>query len=475
MEPLTKRILAIVLIAVIGISVGVTVWLFVAPYSWGSKDCPGAPPGLTEDQIIRVGVIGDTERIHGEGQLWGAELAIYELNQAGGITIGGKTYYYGLTSENTDEANPLLDITKGVAAAQRIINYKNIQLAIGGFRTEALLAYRDLFMEANIPFMNTGAATTTFCQSVLDDYDTYKYFFQNNPINSTALAMELIALIVTTSAVLTLGSGGALNIRNFAIVRENLAWTAGFAGLMIGALTNNEIFNLTFTGVNIAIPQDVGSTEMASHWSKINGNRTQIVIPIISGEAGLTFTTSYATAKPNCSIYGINVMSQDDAYWDLTNGACEYGTTLESLFLTNKTTKTMDMWNAYNSRFGTTPIYTAAGSYDAVYQFHYAINSTGSLSSASIITGLESLTTANTLEGASGYVAFDSSHCTIEGWPYGVALALQWINGTKRLVPGVGVYPSDPWSTAAGGPPFGTLANMEPFRLPWWGIFPTPT
>ncbi|GAI55228.1 unnamed protein product, partial [marine sediment metagenome] len=34
-------------------------------------------------------------------------------------------------------------------------------------------------------------STCIFCQSVLDDYDTYKYFFQVNPINTTSLAIEL--------------------------------------------------------------------------------------------------------------------------------------------------------------------------------------------------------------------------------------------------------------------------------------------
>jgi capsular polysaccharide biosynthesis protein len=38
MEQLTKRILAIVLIAVIGVAVGITVWIFVAPYAWSAAD-----------------------------------------------------------------------------------------------------------------------------------------------------------------------------------------------------------------------------------------------------------------------------------------------------------------------------------------------------------------------------------------------------------------------------------------------------
>ena len=477
MEQLTKRILAIVLIAVIGVGVGVTVWIFVAPYNWGAKDCPGAPSDITQDQIIKIGIMGDLERIHGESALYGAELAAYEINSAGGVVVGGKTYYYGVTGENTDEANPILDITKGVAAAQRIINYKKVQFAIGGFRTEALLAYRDYFMDAGIPFMNTGAATPAFCQSVLDDYDTYKYFFQNNPINVSALAKELITLCMTTSAVLSNPLSPfypGFNVTRFAFVRENLEWTAGFTGAMIAVLTNatgtNPVINMTYTGVNIAIPQDVGSTEMASHWTTIQNAKAQIVIPIISGEAGLTFTNSYGAAKPNCSLIGINVMSQDGEYWSQTNGACEYGVTLESLIRTNKTSKTIAMWDAFVDRYDKTPIYTGVGSYDAVYQFNHVINTTQSFNVENIITGLEGLTWGNPLEGASGNTGFDSSHCTIEGWPYGVALALQWFNGTKRLIPGVGIYPSDPY----GGPtaqPAGSLVGMEPFRLPWWGIW----
>lgn len=474
MEQLTKRILAIVLIAVIGVAVGITVWIFVAPYAWSAADCPGAPENITEDQIIRIGVMGDTERIHGESALRGALLAAEELNEAGGVVVNGKTYYYGITSENTDEANPILDITKGVAAGQRIINYKGVQFATGGFRTESLLAYRDLFMEAKIPFINTGAATTTFCDSVVSDYDTYKYFFQNNPINSTALAIELITLIISTAAVLTLGSGGSLLVKNFAIVRENLAWTEGFAGLMIGALTNNDVYNLTYTGLNIAIPQDVSDTEMAAHWANIDGNRTQIVIPIISGEAGLPFTTSYAAAEPQCIPIGINVMSQDGAYWDNTGGDCEFGVTLESLIRTNKTTKTIAMWDSYLAKFADTPIYTGVGSYDAIYQYHYAINTSQSFNSDTIVTALEGLTTSNPLEGAAGFTCFDSTHCTVEGWPYGVALALQWIDGEKNLVPGVGIYPSDPYG-GPGAEPAGSLASMVPLTLPDWGIWATPT
>jgi len=82
MEPLTKRILAIVLIAVVGVGIGLTVWIFVAPYQWSAKDCPGAPANISSDQIIRMGVLGGLYDIQGEGAYQGAWLAAYEINQA---------------------------------------------------------------------------------------------------------------------------------------------------------------------------------------------------------------------------------------------------------------------------------------------------------------------------------------------------------------------------------------------------------
>ena len=466
METLTKRIIAIVLIAVIGIGVGVTVWILVLPYEWTAADCPGAPAGITEDQIIRIGVAGDTERIQGEGQLNGALLAAEEINTAGGIVIGDKTYYIGITYENTDEANPILDAAKAVAAVERLINYRRVQFATGGFRTEALGAYRGLFMENEIIFINTGAAPSSFCQSVLDDYDTYKYFFQNNPINTTSLATELIYLIIGTAAGLT----GALErpITRFAFMREDLTWTEDFQKAITAVLTNltgtNPLFVLEYTGVDIAFPQDVTPVEMATHWDTIEDNNTQIVIPIISGSAGLTFANSYGTAKPGCIPIGINVLSQDGDFWTDTEGLCEYGVTLESIFQTNKTSKTLDFWDAYVGEYGIAPIYTATGSYDAIYIYAWAFEEAQSLNTDTIITTMETLTKANALEGCSGWGAFDTSHCTVEGWPYGTALALQWVDGAKKLVPGVGIYPS-------GYPPGAPiLLNMSALTLPSWGL-----
>ncbi|GAH50852.1 unnamed protein product, partial [marine sediment metagenome] len=63
MESLTKRILAIVLIAVIGVGIGLGAWFFlVAPPAVAYKT-PGAPSGVASDHIIKIGIAGDTGEI----------------------------------------------------------------------------------------------------------------------------------------------------------------------------------------------------------------------------------------------------------------------------------------------------------------------------------------------------------------------------------------------------------------------------
>lgn len=429
METLTKRILAIVLIAVIGVGIGITVWIFVAPYTWGAKDAPGAPPGITEDQIIRIGVLGGIYDIQGAGQLEGATLAAYEINHAGGITVGSKTYYIGITAEDTDESNPNLDTTKGVAAAERIINYKQVQFLTGGFRTEALSVYIETVMDAKIPFIDTGASTDSFCQNVLDNYARYKYFFRNNPINSTSLGGEIIGFLATYMAV--------LGHNKIGILYEDLDWTTPLVTALKAYLPlyGGQIV------ASVAYPITATQTDMDGYMAQIEANNTQILIPVISAQGGILMMKSYQAGLSQLTPYGyvvigIDVQSQLDTFWDDTLGACQFETILQSLHNTTKTPRSVPFWNAFLARFGHEPLYTAVGSYDAINMYAWAINQSQSFNPDTIVTQLETLKRGNPLAGAGGYGAFTPSHDIFEGYPYGYTLFTQWqAGGTKVVVP----------------------------------------
>jgi branched-chain amino acid transport system substrate-binding protein len=441
MEPLTKRILAIVLIVVIGSVVGITVFIFVSPYKWESKDCPGAPTGLTEDQIIRIGVLGGLTDIQGAGALEGAKLAAYEINQAGGVIVGGKTYYVGITAEDTDESNPNLDVTKGVAAAERIVNYKRAQFLLGGFRSESLLAYQEVIMDAHIPFINTGSATDDFCQNVLDNYARYKYFFRNMPINSSSLGLEIIYFLAYTVGYLNVTNPE--NINSFSLLYEDLTWTTP----LVDALKANlpvVVPGLTLA-TEIAYPITVTQTQMDGYISQLDGNATQVLIPVISAQGGILMMNSYATAEPGFVVVGVDVQSQLETFWDDSNGNCAFETVLQALHNTSKTEKSIPFWNAFVAEYDHEPLYTAVGSYDAVYTYAWAFNESQSFNADTIVSTIETITTSNPLAGAGGLGAYTTSHDIQEGYPYGYTLFVQWqADGTKAVVPSGGyVYPDD--------------------------------
>jgi ABC-type branched-subunit amino acid transport system substrate-binding protein len=131
METNTKKILAVVLIAIIGIGIGLTVW-FLLPQPYGNVVTgrlvtPGAPAGTPSNRIIHVGVLDPMTEIQGEGAWKGAYLACDEINSAGGVKIGNDTYYFGLVAEDTYEAETTLDPSKGTAAANKIIDQDGAQ------------------------------------------------------------------------------------------------------------------------------------------------------------------------------------------------------------------------------------------------------------------------------------------------------------------------------------------------------------
>ena len=102
----------------------------------GSYIVPGVL--IRPSNLIRIGILGDMKDTSGIHAWNGALLAAKEINQAGGISIGGIRYYIGLVRKDTDETNPILDISKAITAAEQMVNYHAPDFIMGGYLLEAL-------------------------------------------------------------------------------------------------------------------------------------------------------------------------------------------------------------------------------------------------------------------------------------------------------------------------------------------------
>jgi branched-chain amino acid transport system substrate-binding protein len=456
----SKQIIAVVLIIIIIAGVGVGIYLFLpaAPYGAvviGQLVAPGAPAGTPNDHIIKVGILDPMTEIQGEGTWKGAYLACDKINTAGGITVGGETYYFGIIAEDTFEADTSLDISKGTAAATKIISQDGAQFIIGGFRTESVLAYEEIVMAAKMLFFDTGASTDIFCTNVLTNYTIYKYFFRLMPINSTSLAISLLRYVLYLKGYLT----AVLNktISKVAIIREDLDWTVGMSLFLNGYLPG---YGLNISK-EVAYPITAEAADFATYWQQIDDSGAQITIPIISAQGGILMTTQYAQVQPKTLMAGIDVMSQLDSYWNETGGACQYEVELQSTLRTNKTTLTIPFWDSFLSHYNSEPLYTAVGGYDAINVLAEGITRAQSFNSTLIIPYLEAMNIAAPYEGVAGNLAFTTGHDLYMGYIgdtiYSVTLFTQWqAGGHKECVSTGGlVYPDSIVTAALSLPPWG--------------------
>lgn len=512
MEPLTKRILAIVLIAVIGVGIGVGAWWFLGQEEekWVTPGYSDRVSGDASSERIKVGVLNDLGEIQGDHAWEGLWLAAYNINHAGGIVINDTTYYISVIAEDTDEASPQLDVTKGVAAAKKIITVDKADFLMGGFRTEALKSYVEVVMDNKKLFFGTGAATDSFCENVVDAYSRYKYFFRTNPHNSSAMGKQNVYFLIYLSlfgmpnAAYLQGIGASasdpyynvsapslgfpfgpgrvynqLNITKIGILREDLDWTIPFAAAITGALAP---FGLSY--MDIPYPVTATSEQFTSYINDLNGYGAQVVIPIISAQGGQKMMTAYKAIEPNFLIAGVDVQSQTSEYWTNTLGACEYEVYshgFSGLNGTNVTPLTQAFFDQYNDVWGHSPLYTGSGCYDALYILADAITQTQSLTNADLITYLETRdrdnprinmsVTAQKAATTTPAEGFTGAHDVVADWPFGVIAYGQWQpDGKQYCIP-----------TGYSHPVLGGIFGLYPdwlatstLMLPPWGIWGLP-
>ena len=462
MEALTKRIIAIVLVVIIGVGVGLGAWFFLlAPgageYDWSRSDVPGLPAGvkINDSQIIKIGCAGDTGEIQGDANWEGAWFAAKQINEGGGIVVDGVHYYVGVVREDTDESNPNLVTSRGIAAAERLVYNKKVQYAVGGFRSEALLAYQEVFMDNHIIFIDTGAATDIFCANVKTFYERYKYFFRFMPINSSSLGGEILTTLA--GYIMTLNATYPnFNIKQVGILAQDLTWVDS----LVAAIQNYiPLFTGFWAELLPLIRYDItlSASDMNTHLAALESQGCDFLVPVISAQGGILMMQQYNLNHYHYQIFGIDVQSQLDTFYDDSGESCGYETMMQTLHDTNKTETSKAFWAAFLEEFNHEPLYIAIGAYDAVNAIIQTINETQSFDPEDIIPYMESWTKANPRTGSPSAPLgawWPSTHDLVEGYPHGFTLWCQWrADGSKVVVP------SPRWAYVApyGAIPIGPL------------------
>ncbi|MFX0049203.1 MAG: ABC transporter substrate-binding protein, partial [Candidatus Hermodarchaeota archaeon] len=363
MERNTKRIIAIVLVvAIAGAGIGVGIWFFTSPAAQEAGwETPGVS-GVPSDRWIKCGYLGGLKGIQGAGGWNGAWLAAYDINtKDNGVDVNGTRYYIAVKARDTNEHDPSLPISQGLAACENLIYVDEARYLFGGFRTEVTRAMVEVAMDEDLIFYGAGSATDEFCINVKDNYARYKYYFRQTPISSSKLAFEILKGFCHLINVMEANLSRRVN--KIAILREQLDWTVGMSGLL-NALAAAVNYTVVYE-----VAYDITSPDFETYWDLVESNGAQIAVPVVSGDTGITMMKQYGITQPQCAVFGIDVEGQMTTYWSTTGGACEYEILMTTLPPNcNVTSYTYQFYSDFVARFGYGPtIYTAPGTYDAIH------------------------------------------------------------------------------------------------------------
>jgi len=138
----------------------------------------GLSAQAAKDPVI-IGYIGSFDSDTGKSTIRGAEIAIEELNAAGGV-LGGRPIK--LVKADTRE-----DVIEGIKAYEYLAETEKVEFIISGSIDDVSLGWLPRMAEYRIPTLDTWTSYVGIIDMVVNEYDKYKMYFMN-VANDFALA-----------------------------------------------------------------------------------------------------------------------------------------------------------------------------------------------------------------------------------------------------------------------------------------------
>ena len=391
----------------------------------------GSSAALAQN-TIKIAILGPMAFVQGEHHWNGAEMARDEINKAGGINVGGKKMQIELVRADTNEIQSVPDATNAV---ERVITRDKVDVLIGGFRSEAVLAMQEVAMDYKKLFLGVGAAHSKLGLNVEQNYERYKYWFRVAPTKDVDLARTLFAVMNSIGD--QIRKDLKTDSPKVAILAEKAVWTEG---LIAAAQKNLPAMKMEVVG--LWQPSAV-ATDVTAELSAIDRAGAQIVFTILSGPVGISVGRQMGERGMKAVAWGINVEGQKEEFWQAAAGKAQFVSTLDTYAEVEFTPKTVPFVRAYKERFKKAPTYTAA-TYDAIMILKTAIEAEKTINADKIVAHIEK----SEHVGTGAVATFDKRHDLV--WAVGKTsgIAVQWQDGKK-----VPFWPPQ-------------VKGMQPFKMP---------
>ncbi|MCL5681505.1 MAG: ABC transporter substrate-binding protein [Candidatus Thermoplasmatota archaeon] len=410
--------------------------------------------GQKKENQILIGMPLPLNSPIGQNMLDSAQLAVNQINSAGGVTINGSKYTLSIVKYDTQEADPSIPVSNGQAAITALVSSDHVNFLVGGYRSDVVDAELPLAAQDHVVYITFGAdpEISTFVQQ---NYQANKYIF-NGFVNSTEQGMQYGGLPVY----LLLAHKEGLfpvNITNFAVLGEQAAWTqpdignGGKSSPLYGAFEAAG-FNVTYINYFPLNPPGGSYDTLFSQLAQLNTQAIYILAAgtetplLISDWNSFNWQADQGTSGNKPLMMGADVMSEMEGstynYFNATHGASngELSFGWGPMLPINITNSSVPFYNAFVSAYHFNPIFEDGFVYSSIYYLAKAIEKAQSLSSNQVIPYLEQ----TNYSGPAGIIKFAANHAlsiSLTPEPSVPAVAMQWHSDGKLYLVWTSLHP----------------------------------
>jgi branched-chain amino acid transport system substrate-binding protein len=456
----------------------------------------------TPSNTITVGMPLPTNSLIGQSMLNAAQMAVNQINAAGGVTFNGTSYSYKIVPYDTEEADPSIPIQNGVNGVTTLISTDHVNFLIGGYRSDVVLAELPIVAKDKELYITYGA-DTGISQYVAQNYSAGGKYIFNGFLNTTDQSEQygILPIFLLLAYDERAYTNFDTNITKIAILGEDAAWTDSDIGAGCGAsspCTPSTDLNCPLAADFAAVgfdptycaqfPLSPSGGSYDSLLTTLASYGTQAIYMLAAGTETPLLVSNYGafdwggdSGIPSSSkplLLGADVMAEfngssaSNNYYKMTSGGAAeemtfgWGPTLPLAL----TPTSLAFYNQFEANYSLNPIFADGFVYSSFFYLAQAIEAAKSLNAAAVIPYLEQTDYA----GPMGTLQFSSSHGVVVTFPGGQpsipAFGMQWHSNGE-------LYPlwSSLWSTpnflallptSLGGTGAGGTASFENYQDP---------
>ncbi len=377
-------------------------------------------------ESVVIGVPTSTGFLEGKEALKAVQLAVDEINAAGGVTVDGTKRQFKVESVDIRDAAPGVPVPEALLGLEKIIlEKKPAALVVGPFRSEALMAGMDIIAKYKVPLLGTIAMSPASEDKVKQDPEKYKYIFR------TCLnAKYLVKYLAGTMAHVNKEFG----FNKVYIMNQDVAWARATAKILTEVYFDKAGWQVVG---HEAFP--TGSADFSSTLMKVRASGAQVILPIFDmPQSGILVKQWNAMKLPVLMAGFISPLAGPGAWQTFDGkiaGAVNCNFELGSAIASAKVPPSKAFAEAYQKKWGV-PVEAGHGispSYESVYLLAEAIQRAGSLNPDAVVAELKK-TDRN---GVMGRIRFDEGNQVVyDMTPEESALAamFQWNEDGSRTI-----------------------------------------